>query len=480
MRFRVGIVGGGISGLVAAYRVGKLAQEQGLDAEVVVLEASPRAGGVIRTERSEGYLLEGGPDSLVGFKPAAVELCRELGLGDELVRIDPATPTIQIIHHGRPVALPEGFRVMAPTRVMPTLRSPLFSLAGKLRMLGELWVPPRPPAAGDESVRSFVERRLGREAFDRVAEPIVGGLFTANADRLSLAMTMGRFAALERSDGSILKGMRRMMAQTASAPPDARAMFSLTSGLWGLVERLLERLPADCVRTDHPVTRVDFDEATGCWKLEGGPASIDCDSLVLACPAFVAAEMIRGVDSKLADALGKLGYASCSTVNLAYRPKQIRRPLDSYGFFVPRTTGVPLLACSYVSEKYPQRAPRDRVLLRAFLGGALHPEVESWNEAELIESAHRTLAPLLRIEGRPVFERAHRFIRSMPQFDVDARAPLGLAEELASAHSGLAISGAMAGGLGVPDCVRLADAAARKTVDALVATDRIPIARSHA
>jgi len=472
---RVVVVGGGISGLCAAWRLGRLAAEHGVRLEVRLLEAAPRAGGVIRTERVDGYLVEGGPDSLVGFKPAAVALCRELGLADELVRVDGGGASIQIVHRGRPLALPRGFLVMAPARPWPLLTSPLFSPAGKLRMAAEWLLPPRPPR-GDESVRSFVVRRLGREAFERAAEPIVGGLFTADADRLSLALTMDRFAELERRHGGVIRGLRRRLKAPPPSGPgaaDARAMFSLRDGLGRIPERLGECLPAGVVHTGTPVTAIDRDAARGSWRVlaEGLPPQ-ECEGLILACPGHVGAKLLRGIDRGLSDRMERLAYASCATVNLGYRPGQIGRALDSFGFFVPRAAGLPLLACSYVSVKYPERAPADRVLLRAFLGGALHPATMSLDDAGLVALAHRALAPLLRIDGQPLFRHVQRYRRAMPQFDVGYGEHVADLARRARELPGLALAGGVMGGMGVPDCVRLADLAARETFERVASAVR--------
>ena len=308
-------------------------------------------------------LLEWGPDSLVSQKPAGGELCALLGLQDEIVRFDGGEPTFELLHEDRLLPLPSGFVMMAPTRLGPLFESSLFTPLGKLRVAAERFVPPRRSERGDESLRDFVVRRFGREAYERVAEPILGGLFTADAERLSMRCAAPRLLELERRHGSVTAGMQRMRsAARQCGHSGAGGFFTIRSGLSTLVQRLAARLPAGCVRLATPVRRIER-LADGYSIVSADGRETEAAAVVLAGPAWASAQMLRDLDPELAARLDRLDYASCSTVHLAYRREQVRRPLSTYGFFVPRASGLPILACTDVSAKYPGRAPVDRVLL---------------------------------------------------------------------------------------------------------------------
>jgi oxygen-dependent protoporphyrinogen oxidase len=420
--FGVAIVGGGISGLSAAYHLSRRLDIDGR-LELKLLESTPRLGGQIRTWRRDSLLLEGGPDSLVTQKPAGVKLCRQLGLSDELIRPGQARVPMRLLHRSRLIDLPDGFFMMAPTRWTPLLRSPLFSWRGKARIAAECVVPRRRSALDDESLRSFVTRRFGREAFERAAEPIIGSLFLADANRLSLRMTMPRFLELEERHGSVTLGMSRMLRARRRERPDGdrspHVVVSLKHGMQSLVERLHASLPANSVAIGSHAERVEFDPALARWRVTVADAPpITADAVILACPGYVSARLLRGTDATLAGRLEQLGDASCATVNLVYDRSAVRAPLDCYGFFAPRTANAPIIACNFSSIKFEGRAPRYKVILRAFVGGATNEAVLRHDDAELARLVHSTLAGLLSIEGEPSASRVHRAPLAMPQFAV--------------------------------------------------------------
>ena len=460
MRAPIVVVGGGIAGLAAAHRLVERAREEAMP-PVVVLEASERPGGQIRTERQGGLVLEAGPDTLVAQKPAAVRLCARIGLGEELEDLAARHGGTSILWDGALHRVPEGFVMMAPTRLGPLLRSKLFTWRGKLRMAAEPYVRPRPEAVDDESLASFVERRFGREALVRAAEPIVASIFTADADRLSLRATLPRFLDLERRHGSVARGLATAMT-TNHAPASARpgAFVALRGGMSRLVEALLARLPKESVRTGARVATIAKD-GTGrlAVSLEGGER-IHAAAVLLACPAFDAARLVRPLDKALGEKLDELPYASCATVSLVYARSAVGAPLDSFGFFVPRAAGLPILACSFVSEKFPARAPADVVVFRAFLGGATRPEVLDFPDAELERASANCLAPVLRIGAPPIAAYTHRFPRSMPQYDVGAATWLADVARAVASIPGLAVAGSAAGAVGIPDAIRSGEEAA--------------------
>ena len=465
---RIVVVGGGIAGLAAAHRLVELARDAARPLDLVLLEAEGRLGGTIRTERADGYLLEGGPDSFISEKPWALALAERLGLGPRLCRTDDRFRRTYVVRGGRLEPLPEGFLLLAPTRVGPVLRSRVFSWRGKLR-LGLDLVLPRGRAAGDESLGSFVRRRLGREALERVAQPLVGGIYTADPDRLSLGATMPRFLALEREHRSLILGLRR------AAPPGARAgasgarwslFVTLAGGMEELVDALAQRVPAGAVRMRTPATAVT-PSADG-WRVHLPDGSrLPADGVVLAGPAPRMAALVQGVEPGLAGLLDGIPHASSATVALAYPRAAVRHPLDGFGFVVPRVEGRATLACTFSSVKYPGRAPAGSVLLRAFVGGALQADLLEREDPALARLAHDDVAGLLGIGADPLLTRVWRHPRAMPQYEVGHLDRVAAIEARLEALPGLALAGAAYRGVGIADCVRSGEAAAELITSSL-------------
>lgn len=470
------VVGGGITGLSAAHRL-----VEGGNDDVLVLEGSAVAGGQIRTERHGEYLFEGGPDALVAQKPEGVALCERIGVGHELRDLTARGGGTQIWHRGRLHRVPEGFLMMAPTRLAPMLRSSLFSWGGKLRMLREPFVPARPAGVDDESLAAFVTRRFGREVLDRVAEPVIAGLFTADAARLSLRMTMPRFLDLEARDGSVTRGLRRVTAARAGSRPfghgTGRGGFvAVASGVSRIVEALISRLPKGAVRTGARVVSVAAGPAAGSWSvLLSGGETVTAGAVLFACNGEDAARALVAQDASLAGTLRKLRYASCATVNVVYRRADVRRRLEGNGFFVPREEKLPILACSYVSEKLEGRAPAGMAVFRAFLGGAMNPAALDADDAELTRVTNESLRRILDIASDPVLSVVHRSPSAMPQFDVGARELVAAIRQGADAHPGLFLAGSVAGAFGLPDCIRSGEEAANRIAAYLAPGQGAPV-----
>jgi len=430
----------------------------------------------VRSYDDGSLLLEGGPDSLITQKPAGVALCERLGLGDQLIRPEPAQAPMRLLCDGRLLELPPGFMMMAPTRWGPLVRSPLFSWRGKLRMAAEPWIPRRRGSDNDESLRSFVTRRFGREAFERAAEPIIGSLFLADADRLSLRMTMPRFLELESRFGSVISGMRRMRRGKGAADPAGATtpgVVSLLGGMQSLVESLRRSLPSGTVQTRATVEAVEPDPARSCWRVHiAGRAALLSDVVILACPAHAARRLVRRADPLLAEQFEQPGYASCATVNLVYERTSVRSPPDFYGFFVPRTAGSPIIACNVSSRKFRGRAPADRIVFRAFVGGATNPDILRLDDGELARRVHDTLAALLRIESGPRHVRVHRAPLAMPQFAVGHDERLRALNDGLRRHPGLIVCGTPSGVVGLPDCIASGERAATDAAGFLAARAR--------
>ncbi|NIL99681.1 MAG: protoporphyrinogen oxidase [Acidobacteria bacterium] len=452
-RPRIVIVGAGISGLTAAYRLAEAF-------DITVLEAADRAGGHIRTEERGGLLLEWGPDSLVAHKPAGERLCRELGLGSRLLRLRSGGSRMQVVTGGRLQQVPEGYLMIAPTRMMPLIRSPLLSPLGRTRAALERMIPARRDEA-DESLQSFVTRRWGQEAYERVAEPVFGGLFAADATRLSAQACVPRMHALENTYGNVATGLRKMMAAHGAGNRPRAGVYALDGGMSVLVEALEQRLPDGALRFRTSVC--DLQRGGAGWRLllDGGE-TLDADAVVLACPAFVASRLLRATAPELAAQLDAVEYASCATVNLLYDASAMRTPLHGFGFFVARSENSPLLACNYASLKFDGRAPLGCVLLRAFLGGAGRASLDGLDDGQLVRVAHEGLAALLDLRGAPRFGRARRFIDALPQPVVG----IGQTRErLAAGSDRLALCGSACGWVGLPDCIESAEKAAERVAE---------------
>jgi oxygen-dependent protoporphyrinogen oxidase len=463
---RVVVVGGGIAGLAAAHRFLELRVDAPL--ELVLLEAAPRLGGTIRTERPPGYVLDAGPDSLISEKPWGLALAERLGLGARLRGSDERVRRTYVVRQGRLVPLPEGFVLVAPARIAPVLRSPVFSWRGKLRMGLDL-VLPRRRAAGDESLGAFVRRRLGREALERVVQPLAAGIYTADPDRLSLAATMPRFAALEREHRSLILGLRRAAARRpASGAAGVRSSLfvTLAGGMEELVEALAARLPPGSVRLGSPATALARTDAGWRVALAGGEV-LPADAVVLAGPADRMAALVRETDPPLARELAAIDYASSAAVALACPRGAVRHPLDAFGYVVPRQEGVPVLACTFLSVKYPGRAPAGVALFRVFLGGALDPGILERDDAALVALARGELAARLGLDAAPTLARVWRHPRAMPQYDVGHLGRVAAIEARLDALPGLAVAGAAYRGVGIADCVRSGEAAAERLVPRL-------------
>jgi protoporphyrinogen/coproporphyrinogen III oxidase len=459
---RLAVVGGGISGLAAAHRAVELARERGLALDLALLEGADRLGGTIQSERRDGFLVEGGPDSFISEKPWALALCRRLGVEGRLVRTDDRYRSAFVVYGGRLHALPEGFQMMAPTRLAPLLASPLFSWPGKARMALDLVLPRG--GDPDESLGAFVRRRLGREALERVAQPLIGGIYTADPDSLSLAATMPRFLEMERRDRSVILAMRRAARR---APEVARgasgARWSLfvtfADGMEEFVHAIARRLPPASVRLKERVTAVE--RRGEAWRLvTADGASLEVDVLVLAAEAHQAARLLRHLDPGLGYLLDGISYASSATVTLGYRRADIAHPLDGFGFVVPQVERRPIIACTFSSVKYPERAPDGMVLLRVFVGGALNESALEADDAALIATARGQLAELLGERGEPVLARVARYVKAMPQYQVGHLARMDAIESSVRRLRGLALVGAAYRGVGISDCVHWGEAAA--------------------
>jgi oxygen-dependent protoporphyrinogen oxidase len=469
---RVVIIGGGLSGLATAHRIVERSAGARRPVDVILLEAKDRVGGAIWTRRVDGFTLEGGADSFITNKPWAVDLCRSLGLGDQLIGTDPQHRRSFVVRQGRLMPVPEGFVLLAPNRLGPMLMTPILSWRGKLRMLLDL-VLPRKVDDTDESLASFVKRRLGREALDRLVQPLIGGIYTADPNDLSLKATLPQFAAMEREVGSLIRAAFRQGRRARSAERNASGaryglFATLADGMDTLPRALAAALPEGTVRTGAAVRRLSRPDPVSPWVvdlLDGPP--IEASAVVLATEAHAAARLVDGFDPDLALRLRAIPYASSAIVNIAYRRDQVAHPLDGFGAVVPRAEGRSILAISFLSVKFPGRAPSGTALLRVFVGGATQPDLFERDDEMLVTVVRHELAELLGAVGEPLLVAVGRHPRAMPQYTLGHLERVAAIRQQLARHSRLILTGNAFDGVGIPDCVRAAQSAADATLSAL-------------
>jgi protoporphyrinogen/coproporphyrinogen III oxidase len=467
---RIIIIGGGVTGLSTAYRLVELGTEKKLRIEVFLLEGSGRVGGTIGTRCLDGFLIEEGPDSFITTKPWALSLCRRIGLDSCLIPTNDKYRRTFVIHRGRLVPVPEGFLMLAPAKLLPLLTSSLFSWYGKLRMMLDLAIP-RAPRRDDESLASFVTRRLGREALERAAQPLMGGIYTADPETLSLRATMPRFLEMEEEHGSVIRAMlieKRKSQRRQGSDSGARysLFMSFRDGMQTLVDALSACLPEGAIQLNRRVRLLS--RSNGGWSiLTDNDVRHDADGVVIATSARHAAALSEGFDPSLSAELTKIRYASSAVVNLAYKLEDIPHPLDGFGFVVPIVEKRAVLACSFSSVKFAGRAPDGNALLRCFVGGALQPEIYEWDDRALIEAMRKEMRDLLHIASPPLLALVHRHPQSMAQYSVGHLEQISRINDKVNRHRGLALAGSAYGGVGIPDCIHSGEAAAEAVVKEL-------------
>ncbi len=446
------IIGGGIAGLSAAYQL----QQQHVS--FVVLEAGARPGGVILSEEIDGYTIDAGPDALLVQKPDGVKLCEELGLGSELVPT--MLPRMAYVQRGgRLHPLPADSVLGIPTRLGPFLATPLFSWMGKLRMAGETIVPPRRDDT-DESIGAFMTRRFGAEATTYLAEPLLAGIHAGDVGRLSVRSLFPRFVETERTRGSLLRAFRSRPRGPVSSDG---AFRSLPGGLSQMVRALSAALQRDAVRLSARVKGVFVSNGPAPFITETETGlRLTSRAVIFATPAYATGALVRELDSELARLCGEIPYASTATVALAFHRAAVGHPLNGSGLVVPRVENTGLLAASWLSSKWPHRAPPDRVLLRTFVGGARDPRALERSDAELVRLSLAALTPLLAITGVPLLTRVYRWERTSAQYEVGHAARIAAIERTLARRPGLFITGSGFRGVGIPDCVADGRATARQ------------------
>lgn len=475
---RVVIVGGGITGLSAAWYLQQAAQTDGLPLTYTLLEQSARWGGKIRTDAvtpagETPFIVEGGPDSFITQKPWALQLARELGLEERLLPTNDKQRQVFVLNKGRPTPLPDGVLLIVPTQFKPFALSPLISPLGKLRMGLELFIPARRDGR-DETLAAFIRRRLGSEALDKIAEPLMSGIYNAEAERQSLLATFPRFRALEQEHGSLIRGMlaaKKAHAgnSTAAVGPGASgrrplSMFvSFRNGMEELRDGLLARLEGDC-RLNTAVQSIHaLDDGYELILNDG--RRLTAAAVILAVPAYIAARLLAGAAPGAATLLNRIRYVSTGTLSLGYRRDQVSHPLNGFGLVIPRSEGRAVNAVTWSSTKFNGRAPDEHVLLRVFFGGSRHPEMMELGDEELLATARRDLETMMGLYAEPLFHRIYRWHQANPQYDLGHLERVDAIE--AQLPPGLYVSGSPYRGIGIPDCVHQAQQTVSRLVEEL-------------
>lgn len=462
MTIRVVVVGGGIAGMAAAHRLMERLNILGKPFEVQLLEASSRVGGTIATFQKNDFLLEAGPDSFISEKPRGVGLCQDLGIMREIVETNKNYRRSFIASKGRLYPIPDGFYLIAPAYLWPTLMSPLLSWKGKLRMLKEYGVPLQSPE--DESLGSFVRRRLGNEVLTQLAQPLLSGIYSADPDKLSLRATFPQFLEMEKR-GGVLRNLGKKAGTGVAEASGARykLFVTLKSGMQTLVDTLSRKLGSQVIHTNTNVTGMQ--KSSSKWILTFSDAqTMEADAVCIALPAPEIAQLASSFDSEIAAQVATVPYTDSMTANFALKESDIKNPLNGFGFVVPEIEKRSLSACTFVHRKFPGRAPKGHALLRAYAGGKTAAALWNQTDADIQSRLFSEMKTLLDITGTPLFSTLQRYRNALPQYPVGHLANLKGIDARVAQHRGLALAGNWRRGVGIPDCIESGEAAADNIV----------------
>jgi oxygen-dependent protoporphyrinogen oxidase len=457
---RIAIIGGGIAGLSAAFYLER-ARRDGVDLQWTLFEKSERLGGVIRTEHRDGFVLEAGPDSFLAAKPEAARLCQELGIGSELIGSNDAGRKTYILVKGKLVPIPHGLEFMVPTRVWPMASTPLFSFKTKLRMAAELFATARKNAS-DESVGDFVRRHFGQEMVDRVAEPLLAGVYGGNVEELSVRAVLPRFAEMERDHGSLVRATLKAKAKTQLSTKPQPLFSSLKNGMQQMVDALVGALPHSSIRLqqqDISVRQVNDD-----WQIESSGVQERFQAVLLAVPAPSAAGLLRQFHPVLIEGLARIQYTSSAAVALAYDQADLP---PGHGFLVPRSERRKIMACTFVHKKFSFRAPEGKEMLRCFFSSSRMPDLLIHSDEALQQMARQELKAILGLSTEPIFARTFRWDRAMAQYETGHLERVAEMENIIATMPGFHIIGNSFHGIGVPDCIKSARQAVEQITSAV-------------
>lgn len=479
---RIAVIGGGITGLAAAHHLAMA----NADLQVTLFESSRRLGGIIRTEEADEFLMELGPDSFITNKPGGIQLCEELGFADQLISTDTRYRKSLVLSRGRPRAVPDGFMLMSPEKPLAILTTPILSLKGRLRLLGEYFVRSA-GAQDDESLASFVRRRFGAETLDRLVQPLVGGIYTSDPEKLSLRATLPRFLDMEQQHGGIIRAVLAASSskqKQASRIAEAGARYGLfatpSGGLSQLVSAIEQKLagcPGFTLRLNSPVQNLqqDTQQDQTAWLLETFAGRQTFDAVIVTLPTHAAARLLS--DDSFADLrqeLQQVEYASSALVISGHQLSDFRDRMEAFGMVVPAVENREILAVSYASRKFPNRAPAGHILLRTFVGGAMQPELLDREDDEILDSVERELQGIYGLHRAPLFAEVIRYQRAMPQYHVGHISRVLRIEDQLKKFSGLQLAGSSYYGVGIPDSISSGRSAAETILQSLAADQADP------
>ncbi len=471
---KIAIIGGGITGLAAAYELTQQARQNNAPIEIELFEQAPELGGKIITKKDDPYLVEGGPDCFIVEKPWALQLIKELGLENELLNSSSGASGTFVFDNNALHRLPDGVMMMVPTKMLPFLASKLISWPGKIRMGCDLFIPKR-KETGDETLASFVRRRLGREALDKMAEPLIGGIHAGNPENMSLLSTFPRFLEMEQDGGSLIVGMLKrqkkmadMMKKRPPAPGPKKTFFiSLNEGLGQLVNKLETVIGSEKIHCGRKISQLK-QTSDNRWLIEEeNHDPITADAVIVTTEAYAAAGLVKNELPRLADLLSEIPYVSSATVSMAFPRKAIPHALDAYGFIVPKIANRRIMAVTWTSIKWNHRAPQDMVLLRAFVGGAQRQELAACGDQEMLNLVKEELSSIMGINTPPEKSWIYRWPQGMPQYVIGHLDRLEAIDAITKEQKGLYLAGAGYRGIGIPDCINQGRQAAVKAWEEL-------------
>jgi oxygen-dependent protoporphyrinogen oxidase len=470
MAQRVVVVGGGISGLAAAFHLRELSSAREIPLEVIVLEAGARAGGALHTIARDGFVVEAGADSFISDKTDALDLAGRLGLEAEMVGTREAHRRAFVVHDGKLVEVPRGFSLLAPSLVTPILASPLFTIPGKLRILLEPMVGAR-REGGDETLAAFIRRRFGTEALDRLVQPLAGGIYVGDPETLSMQACFARFVTMEREYGSLTRALRAARKNPAGGASGVRwnLFLSFRDGMATIV-RALELSLGESLRLGADVAEISRRGAGWTVAMRDG-GTIEAAGVICAAPAYAAARLLKASLPALSRALAEIEYTSSATVNLAFDAAVTRDLPDGFGVVVPAIERRRIIALSFSSLKFLNRAPAGKFLMRAFVGGALNAEMMRLEAGAMVDAVREELRDLLGIRTAPLFTQVWRWLDSMPQYQLGHLERVAAIEDQAAELAGFALAGAAYRGVGIPDCIRSGKLAAELVFSGLAPRD---------
>jgi protoporphyrinogen/coproporphyrinogen III oxidase len=463
---RIAVIGGGITGLAAAYTLAK-ARRGGAAVDEVLIEASDRLGGVILTERIEGFVIEAGPDSFLAEKPEAAALARELGLGDSLMGSNDRERRTYILHRGKLVPLPDGLMLLVPTRLWPMATTPLLPFSDKLSIAAEWFRTPPTNFPEDESVAAFVERHFGKAMVENIVDPLLAGVYGGDCRRLSIRSVLARFWEMEQKHGSLtratLRARRERIKKMGNSAAKPLPLFmTLREGLGRLVDAVAGQLEPERLKLSTRVESVKH--AGGRYQIHSGDAIEEVDALVLAMPAHACAALASGLSSSLAQKFSEIPYSSSMTVSLAFDAGAREQLPPGFGYLVPRKENRRMLACTFVHGKFKARVPEGKALVRCFLGGAADPDALQMSDSDVIQIVRQELKEILKFNAEPIFMRVHRWQSSMAQYEVGHAARVESIQKLLGELPGLLVAGNAWSGIGISDCIRTGRAAAENAM----------------